>query len=145
MQILSVFVKDSLPNYLHSLPIPDSLGGWFSLGIKEWIRLVPIGLTIGGLSFLTAHSVLCCPAIAPYIESKFGECCLCKAQYKVNKSIKLDSNKVVDSIDIEDIVCVLPGAGRVRKFPYCDGAHNKHNETTGDNIGPIIVQKGKKE
>ncbi len=24
-------------------------------------------------------------------------------------------------------------------FPLCDGKHNKHNEETKDNIGPIIV------
>ena len=24
-------------------------------------------------------------------------------------------------------------------FPKCDGAHNKHNEESGDNVGPIIV------
>ncbi len=27
------------------------------------------------------------------------------------------------------------------KFPYCDGSHNKHNQVTGDNVGPLIVKK----
>ncbi|CAJ0915455.1 unnamed protein product [Ranitomeya imitator] len=26
-------------------------------------------------------------------------------------------------------------------FPVCDGSHNKHNELTGDNIGPLILKK----
>ena len=25
------------------------------------------------------------------------------------------------------------------KFPLCDGSHMKHNEATGDNVGPLIV------
>ena len=25
------------------------------------------------------------------------------------------------------------------KFPYCDGAHIKHNEETGDNIAPVVL------
>jgi len=24
-------------------------------------------------------------------------------------------------------------------FPLCDGSHVKHNEATGDNVGPLIV------
>ena len=28
-----------------------------------------------------------------------------------------------------------------KKFPYCDGSHTKHNEETGDNVGPLIVKK----
>ena len=27
------------------------------------------------------------------------------------------------------------------QFPYCDGSHSKHNEETGDNVGPLIVKK----
>ena len=27
------------------------------------------------------------------------------------------------------------------KFPLCDGAHKKHNQETGDNIGPIVVKR----
>ena len=27
------------------------------------------------------------------------------------------------------------------QFPYCDGSHRKHNQFTGDNVGPLIVKK----
>jgi CDGSH-type Zn-finger protein len=27
-----------------------------------------------------------------------------------------------------------------KKFPFCDGSHNKLNQDTKDNIGPIIVE-----
>jgi CDGSH-type Zn-finger protein len=30
-------------------------------------------------------------------------------------------------------------------FPMCDGAHMKHNEATGDNLGPAIVSLPKKD
>jgi hypothetical protein len=26
------------------------------------------------------------------------------------------------------------------KFPYCDGAHSKHNTLTGDNVGPLVFK-----
>lgn len=26
-------------------------------------------------------------------------------------------------------------------FPLCDGAHMKHNESCGDNVGPLLVKK----
>ena len=25
------------------------------------------------------------------------------------------------------------------EFPYCDGAHKKHNAETGDNVGPAVI------
>nr|ACO15461.1 CDGSH iron sulfur domain-containing protein 2 homolog [Caligus clemensi] len=145
MQVLSVLVKDSLPKYLKGLPIPDTVGGWFSLGIKDWMRLVPLGLAVGGISFLTLHQIACCPAFASYFESKFGECCFCVSRYKLNNSIKLDSDKVVDTVDIEDIgdKSVFCRCWKSKKFPYCDGSHNKHNKQTGDNVGPLIVSNKK--
>ena len=30
---------------------------------------------------------------------------------------------------------------RSKEFPFCDGAHAKHNEETGDNVGPLIIKK----
>jgi CDGSH iron-sulfur domain-containing protein 2 len=30
-------------------------------------------------------------------------------------------------------------------FPLCDGTHMKHNEATGDNVGPLIVSVAKGE
>lgn len=57
--------------------------------------------------------------------------------------IKIDNSKVVHTFDVEDLdnKSVFCRCWRSKKFPYCDGAHNKHNEATGDNVGPLIVQK----
>ncbi len=27
------------------------------------------------------------------------------------------------------------------QFPYCDGTHAKHNQETGDNVGPLIIKR----
>ncbi|XP_030621845.1 CDGSH iron-sulfur domain-containing protein 1 isoform X2 [Chanos chanos] len=62
---------------------------------------------------------------------------------KVNLSLNKDSAKVVHSFDIEDIgsKAVYCRCWRSKKFPYCDGSHSKHNEETGDNVGPLIIKK----
>lgn len=62
---------------------------------------------------------------------------------QVNKDIKKDEPKIVDSFDIEDLgnKSVFCRCWRSKKFPYCDGAHTSHNKETGDNVGPLIVQK----
>ncbi|XP_031424751.1 CDGSH iron-sulfur domain-containing protein 1 isoform X2 [Clupea harengus] len=61
----------------------------------------------------------------------------------VNLTVKKDSSKVVHSFDMEDIgsKAVYCRCWRSKKFPYCDGAHAKHNEETGDNVGPLIIKK----
>uniref|UniRef100_A0A671MKY2 CDGSH iron-sulfur domain-containing protein 2 n=2 Tax=Sinocyclocheilus anshuiensis TaxID=1608454 RepID=A0A671MKY2_9TELE len=62
---------------------------------------------------------------------------------RVNMSVNKDSPKVVHSFDMEDIgnKAVYCRCWRSKKFPYCDGTHTKHNEETGDNVGPLIIKK----
>lgn len=62
---------------------------------------------------------------------------------RVNQTFNKDSPKVVHSFDIEDIgnKVAYCRCWRSKKFPYCDGAHAKHNEETGDNVGPLIIKK----
>ena len=57
MNAVSHLVKESIPSYLHSLPVPDSLLGWFSLSISDWARLVPFGVAVGGLSYLSLQVI----------------------------------------------------------------------------------------
>ncbi|CAG2116526.1 unnamed protein product [Medioppia subpectinata] len=61
----------------------------------------------------------------------------------VNLCLHKGKDKVVDSLDIEDLgdKSVFCRCWRSKKFPYCDGAHNDHNKDTGDNVGPLIIQK----
>ena len=65
---------------------------------------------------------------------------------QINPGVKKDTPKVVDNIDVEDLgnKAVFCRCWRSKKFPYCDGAHAKHNEATGDNVGPLIIQDSKR-
>ncbi|CAB3404985.1 unnamed protein product [Caenorhabditis bovis] len=65
---------------------------------------------------------------------------------RINNIIQLDSAKVADSVDIEDIgeKKAFCRCWKSKKFPYCDGSHGAHNKETGDNVGPVIVKKSEK-
>ena len=68
MEAISTLVRVSLPNYLSNLPIPSSFGGWFSLGIGDWIRLIPFGAAVGGLSYLSLKGLSATPGVGPIIQ-----------------------------------------------------------------------------
>ena len=68
----------------------------------------------------------------------------------INNKIKKNESKVVDITDcneIENLVqykdgkIVMCRCWKSDTFPYCNGAHVKHNKETGDNIGPLIIKK----
>ncbi|KAK1166401.1 CDGSH iron-sulfur domain-containing protein 1-like [Acipenser oxyrinchus oxyrinchus] len=67
------------------------------------------------------------------------KCC----KTRVNLEIQKDNPKVVHAFDIEDLgdKAVYCRCWRSKKFPLCDGSHTKHNEDTGDNVGPLIIKK----
>lgn len=62
---------------------------------------------------------------------------------RVNFEIDMSNPKIVNSVDIEDIgnKAVFCRCWKSKKFPYCDGSHNKHNEECGDNVGPLVVKR----
>ncbi|GBP63522.1 CDGSH iron-sulfur domain-containing protein 2 homolog [Eumeta japonica] len=119
MQFVSGFVKTTVPNYLSGLPIPDSFGGWFRLGVRDWLALVPPTLAVGGISYVSYYTIQ-----------------RVRENSMANPCIRKDLAKVVDFIDIEDIT---------EKWPYCDGSHGPHNKATGDNTGPVVVRHKPKE
>ncbi|KAJ8250517.1 hypothetical protein COCON_G00224390 [Conger conger] len=61
----------------------------------------------------------------------------------VNLDLQKDNPKVVHAFDIEDLgdKAVYCRCWRSKKFPLCDGAHAKHNQETGDNVGPLIIKR----
>lgn len=64
---------------------------------------------------------------------------------RINESIDLDSPKVATMDTIEKGKKVYCRCWQSGTFPLCDGAHMKHNEKTGDNVGPLIVSVKKEE
>ncbi|VIO92981.1 Uncharacterized hematopoietic stem/progenitor cells protein MDS029, putative [Brugia malayi] len=68
---------------------------------------------------------------------------LSKKKARLNSKIKLFTDKVAETVDLEDIgeKKVFCRCWKSNNWPYCDGSHNKHNEITGDNVGPLIVKK----
>ncbi|KAI8794904.1 CDGSH iron-sulfur domain-containing protein 2 B isoform X2 [Biomphalaria glabrata] len=76
-----------------------------------------------------------------------GSCCKGRP---INPSIRKDEKKVSDVLDLEELMKTVPPGEKVslcrcwksKKWPYCDGAHKEHNQSTGDNVGPVnIVRK----
>jgi len=65
------------------------------------------------------------------------------ASQRVNTSYKLDSNKVAETFDVEELgkKTVFCRCWKSSKFPLCDGSHGKHNKACGDNLGPVIITK----
>jgi CDGSH-type Zn-finger protein len=61
------------------------------------------------------------------------------------KKVDLDSPKVATMDEIAKGKKVYCRCWLSDKFPLCDGAHAKHNEATGDNVGPLIVSVAKEE
>ncbi|XP_003487364.1 CDGSH iron-sulfur domain-containing protein 2 homolog [Bombus impatiens] len=131
MMPLAHLVKESLPNYLAGLPIPDTIGGWFRLGIRDWISLVPPTALLAGIGYMS-YKAFCPKARGPPCGF-------------VNPNIKKDVNKVVDTVDIEDITekAAFCRCWRSKNWPYCDGAHGRHNQETNDNVGPLVITRNK--
>ncbi|XP_050296348.1 CDGSH iron-sulfur domain-containing protein 2 homolog [Anthonomus grandis grandis] len=131
MQPIAHLVKVTVPDYLANLPIPDSIGGWFKLGFKDWLALVPPTALAAGVGYTLYRAY--CP------KSQ------CKRSGRVNNVVQLSNPKVVDSIDVEDISekAAFCRCWKSKNWPYCDGTHATHNKETGDNLGPVIVKKNK--
>ncbi|XP_076044277.1 CDGSH iron sulfur domain 2 [Oratosquilla oratoria] len=96
------------------------------LSVEQWAALIPFGIACAAVGYGTKT----------ILDKKLGI-------GKVNPSVKKNEPKVVDMVDIEDIgnKAVFCRCWRSKKFPYCDGSHNKYNESCDDNTGPLIIQK----
>ncbi|XP_075993982.1 CDGSH iron-sulfur domain-containing protein 1 [Genypterus blacodes] len=100
------------------------------------------GLRLAKEHLMVAVPVAVVSAVCGFLVSRYLSQRSCKKS-RVNTCINKDSPKVVHSFDMEDITtkAVFCRCWKSKKFPYCDGAHTKHNEETGDNVGPLIIKK----
>ncbi|XP_010632155.1 uncharacterized protein LOC104868862 [Fukomys damarensis] len=65
-----------------------------------------------------------------------------RSKSMVKLHIQKDNPKAVHAFDMEEIKAVYCRSWRSQKFPLCDGSHTKHDEETGDNVGPLSIRKG---
>lgn len=137
MHGLAHLIRETIPNYLRDLPVPDSFTGIFKLGLSDIIRLAPLIAVISGSTYYTVRYLKGEPDGGDGIprHPRGG---------KVNLNVKKESPKVVDTVDIEELgnKKVFCRCWRSKAFPYCDGSHTEHNQTTGDNVGPLIIKSG---
>ncbi|XP_063819787.1 CDGSH iron-sulfur domain-containing protein 1 [Pseudophryne corroboree] len=99
-----------------------------SYGIRDWAAPAALAVGTAAVGYLVYRSLFC-----------KDKCC----KSMVNPEIQKDNPKVVHAFDMEDLgdKAVYCRCWRSKKFPFCDGAHTKHNEETGDNVGPLIIKK----
>ncbi|XP_046359402.1 CDGSH iron-sulfur domain-containing protein 2 homolog B-like [Haliotis rufescens] len=128
MESVSTLVRVSLPTYLKNLPIPDSFGGIANLTGQDWLSLIPFVGTVSLIVYVTVQ------AFKPKVEKK---------NFPVNLKIQKENAKVVNMVDIEDLGDKVSycRCWRSKKFPLCDGSHNKHNDEMGDNVGPLVLKR----
>ena len=92
MEVVARLIKVQLPNYLRSLPIPATLGGFAQLSGNEWVQLIPFVVTTTVVVYLVVSSVL------PSGKSNDAS-----ASSWVNKDKQKDKDKVADIVDVEDM------------------------------------------
>ncbi|XP_017275181.1 CDGSH iron-sulfur domain-containing protein 1 [Kryptolebias marmoratus] len=114
-------------SHLPAPPMSALPSSGFRLTKEHFLVAVPVAVIAAAGGFLVSH----------YLNSR-----RCRKS-QVNAFVNKDSPKVVHSFDMEDIgtKAVYCRCWRSKKFPLCDGAHAKHNEETGDNVGPLIIKK----
>ncbi|BFZ02764.1 hypothetical protein BsWGS_05803 [Bradybaena similaris] len=129
METIHTFLKIVLPKYLKSLPIPKTFSGIAALSGEDYLNLTPFVIIVILIIYSTFKTLL------------FGRRKVKKP--KVNEGIQKEESKVVTQMDIEDIAdnIAFCRCWRSKKFPLCDGSHNKHNSETRDNVGPLLLRR----
>jgi len=97
------------------------------LQAQDWAVLVPVFGTVLAVTFFYAS-----------YRARKGQ-----KDTRVNRRIQKDVPKVVTMHDIEDIAEKVSycRCWKSKKFPYCDGSHNKHNTECSDNVGPLVLKR----
>ena len=89
MEVVSRVIRIQLPNYLRSLPIPSTFGGFLKLSGSEWVQLVPFVVTTSVVAYLVVSALV--PS-KPKREEEW-----------VNKTHQKEKEKVADAFEIEDL------------------------------------------
>lgn len=93
MKAVHYCIKEQLPEYLKSLPLPKSFSGFAALTGAQWLQLLPFLIVIFIFLFIFLS-----PILSPLWKRKKS------SQYShVNEMIKKNEKKIVDIFNIEDI------------------------------------------
>lgn len=91
MEAVNHYFKVQLPKYLKNLPLPSSFSGFANLSRSQWLQLIPFLIFI----FMFIYLI-----VGPFLNQLFkGK----KPRPHINKKVKKEEKKVVDTFDIEDI------------------------------------------
>jgi len=134
MDVVTRFVKVSLPKYLKSLPLPNTIGGFAQLSASDILTDV-LFITVVLFVLYAVLRLLLSAVLKP-------------KPAQINFKVKKDNPKVVDLVEIEDLAeekIAYCRCWKSSKFPLCDGTHNKHNDSTKDNVGPLVLKRKEKQ
>jgi Iron-binding zinc finger CDGSH type. len=118
------------------------------------MKLVLIGILVTNASAFTVTTQSSCraatsgsPLVLTNTQTPSSSSRLfAEGDAKINNMIDLESPKVVNQETLKagekKVYCRCWKSGT---FPLCDAAHAKHNQETGDNVGPLIVSCAKEE
>jgi len=131
MQFINHLVCSTIPDSLARVPVPTTLKGFSRLSFRDWLSLITFSGVSGFLGYSVYHTVK---------DMYFRVKCNC---HPVNPNIRKNESKVVNTYNMDEMAdkTVLCRCWRSSKFPMCDGSHVKHNQLTGDNVGPLVINK----
>merc|ERR1712088_277676 len=83
---IAYIVRDAIPNYLRSVPIPYNFGDLGDMSLGEWAHFV----TFASVSGFAGHAL-------------YQKCMAKSTAGRCNQSVQLSDEKVVHAYDMEDL------------------------------------------
>ena len=119
MNCVNHLVTESLPGYLKGLPIPNTVGGWFSLSVRDWARLVPFGVAVGGLSYLSLQGLADSPVVGSFLREKLAMLPGMQAVEAVEEQEEKEMEAWVGRTGRGRSPQIFPSAHRLCKADHC--------------------------
>ena len=170
MEVFNIYITQQLPQYLSSLPIPETLDGYFELSGEEWLQIAPLFSLIFSLILLISIQFFVGAPSSAVLNTEGHEAkevrklqkktafCRCWQSKKVGTMCQCLCLRLCLclhaslSVGEQPMPSPLPAFFVLTflfpiffsfvyiQFPLCDGSHHAHNKKTGDSLGPIVVE-----